>query len=229
MNTHCAIAFGLLLLFRESAAADVMVTIVADDLAIPGETWVYAIPRSSAAIAASKLPVKHAIVDQQGKEFIPLVSVVRAGSPVDFPNSDNIRHQVYSFSPAKVFNLKLYSGKPAAPVVFDKSGVVTLGCNIHDRMISWVRVVDTPWIARADPKGEAIVKDLPDGEYALHAWHPGIDALAHEQSVSEVVVVAGASRVEKALRVSATPIARLRQQLLTGGDNTIAPPRPETK
>jgi plastocyanin len=113
-----------------------------------------------------------AIVDQVNKEFVPLVSVVQAGTPITFPNKDNIRHHVYSFSVPKVFDLKLYSGVPASPVVFDKPGLVVLGCNIHDWMLAYVLVVDTPYFAKTDDKGGAKIDSLPAGEYEISAWHP---------------------------------------------------------
>ena len=86
---------------------------------------------------------------QQGKQFLPGVLVVPVGTSVHFPNRDSVRHHVYSFSPAKKFELKLYTGTPANPVVFERAGVVTLGCNIHDRMVGWIVVVDTPYYAQA--------------------------------------------------------------------------------
>lgn len=114
------------------------------------------------------------VIDQLDKEFVPRVSVLQTGTPVEFPNSDNIRHQVYSFSPAKTFTLKLYSGRPGEPVVFDKPGVVVLGCNIHDHMIAWVVAVDTPWFARTDAHGQAALRELPAGSYQLSVWHPAV-------------------------------------------------------
>ena len=81
---------------------------------------------------------------QQKKQFVPEVLVVPVGSEVRFPNHDTVRHHVYSFSPAKKFELKLYTGTPANPVLFDRPGVVVLGCNIHDQMVGWILVVDTP-------------------------------------------------------------------------------------
>jgi len=98
------------------------------------------------------------------------VLAVQTGTAVRFPNSDNVRHQVYSFSSAKRFQLPLYAGSPAAPVVFDKPGVVTLGCNIHDRMSAFVVVVDTPYfVATGSSPGE--LPNLPEGRYVVHVWH----------------------------------------------------------
>ncbi len=111
-------------------------------------------------------------VDQVNKQFVPQVTIVQTGTSVDFPNSDNIRHSLYSFSPPKVFTQKLYSGKQAPPITFDKPGLVLLGCNIHDQMVAWIVVVDTPYIAKSGADGTAALKSLPPGEYAVHAWYP---------------------------------------------------------
>jgi plastocyanin len=113
-------------------------------------------------------------VDQINKEFVPYVSVVPVGSRVRFPNKDNVRHHVYSFSDAKKFELKLYSGVPAEPVLFDRPGVVALGCNIHDWMLAYVLVVDTPWFARSNDQGLAELQ-LPPGPHSLQIWHPDLE------------------------------------------------------
>ena len=120
-------------------------------------------------LPAAKLPA--ASIDQVNKEFVPRVSVVQTGTTITFPNKDDIRHHVYSFSSPKIFDLKLYSGTPANPVIFDKPGLVVLGCNIHDWMVGYLLVVDTPYFARSDAKGEARI-EAPAGEYEVNAWHP---------------------------------------------------------
>lgn len=112
-----------------------------------------------------------AAIDQVGRQFVPRVSVVQVGTAVTFPNSDDIRHQVYSFSPAKVFELKLYSGTAAAPVVFDKPGLVVMGCNIHDRMVAFLQVVDTPWFGRSGRDGVVRIDGVPDEDVVVHVWH----------------------------------------------------------
>lgn len=125
--------------------------------------------------AAASLHPASAVIDQRDTQFTPLVSVIGVGSQVRFPNSDNVRHQVYSFSPAKRFQLPLYSGKPAQPVIFDAPGVVELGCNIHDWMIAYVVVADTPYRAITDADGVATIT-APAGHYTMHVWHPGMKA-----------------------------------------------------
>ena len=111
------------------------------------------------------------IIDQINKRFVPRVSVLRTGTEVTFPNSDRIRHQVYSFSPAKTFSLKLYAGSPNTPVTFDHPGLVVLGCNIHDNMLAYVAVVDSPYFAKTADSG-TVSLTLPAGRYRLLAWHP---------------------------------------------------------
>jgi plastocyanin len=115
-----------------------------------------------------------ALMDQQAKQFVPNVLVVRSGTEVAFPNSDNIRHHVYSFSPAKKFELRLYQGTPSEPVLFDKPGAVVLGCNIHDWMIGYVYVTDDPWFAVSDAQGRVQLDSLPQGNYRVSLWHPQV-------------------------------------------------------
>ncbi|MEP6886170.1 MAG: hypothetical protein ABJC66_15595 [Gammaproteobacteria bacterium] len=114
-------------------------------------------------------------VDQVDKQFVPFVKAVLVGSKVRFPNSDNIRHQVYSFSPTKKFELPLYGGTDAPPVVFDKPGVVVLGCNIHDWMVGYIYVSETPLFAKTALAGTASIEDLPPGEYNVRIWHPNME------------------------------------------------------
>jgi plastocyanin len=119
-------------------------------------------------------PVKPAdgVVDQVKLEFVPYVTVIPAGSKVTFPNSDKVRHHVYSFSPAKTFELPLYAGAAAPAVLFEKPGVVPLGCNIHDWMIGYIYVAATPWAARTGKDGKAMLDGVPPGAYVARAWHP---------------------------------------------------------
>ncbi len=118
-----------------------------------------------------------AVIDQVDRQFTPHVSVLRTGTAVSFPNHDNIRHSVYSYSKARSFTLRLYAGQPANPVVFDRPGVVALGCNIHDSMLGWVLVVDTPWTARSDAGGVARLTGVPAGRYRLRGWAEPMPAL----------------------------------------------------
>lgn len=125
---------------------------------------------------SSNAAATQAEVAQKDLTFVPFVSAVQKGTQVEFPNQDKTRHHVYSFSPAKVFELKLYAGKPEAPVLFDKAGVVALGCNIHDYMQAFVYVGDSPYLAVSNNDGLVQLTGVPDGQYQLKVWHPWQDA-----------------------------------------------------
>ena len=113
-----------------------------------------------------------ATILQQDREFNPYLTIVQTGTAVEFPNLDPFKHHVYSFSQPKIFEIKLYAGKPAKPVVFDKPGVVALGCNVHDWMEAYVLVVDTPYFAKTGADGRACIANVPAGPYKLKLWHP---------------------------------------------------------
>jgi len=141
----------------------------------------------------AKTTTAKAEMGQRDRQFTPQLLVVQTGTAVNFPNFDTVRHHVYSISPIKVIDIKLYSGTPTAPVVFDKPGVATLGCNIHDRMSAHIIVVDTPTFARTDARGQATF-DLPPGEHAVKAWHAGQKA-APQQALRLDVPAAGGPSV----------------------------------
>ncbi len=115
-------------------------------------------------------------IEQRGRKFSPLVTVIQTGTAVSFPNRDSVRHQVYSFSSPKIFELKLYSGTGGDPVVFDKPGTVVIGCNIHDQMAAFIQVVDTPYFAKSDASGKVSIDNIQPGKYQLKIWHPNIPA-----------------------------------------------------
>lgn len=122
-----------------------------------------------------------AVMDQQDMRFVPSVLAVRTGTAVTFPNRDDIRHQIYSFSPAKRFELRLYQGTPSEPVVFDKPGLVVLGCNIHDWMVGYIYVTDAPWFAVSDAQGHVSFDNLPAGDYQVTLWHSSLPDMQPKQ------------------------------------------------
>jgi plastocyanin len=154
--------------WQGAAAAQISATIQ-DTSGAPVRDAVVALLPATGAPASGPRPT--VALDQVKKQFVPHVLVIETGTTLYFPNSDNIRHQVYSFSDAKRFELKLYAGKTAAPVVFDQPGVVVLGCNIHDWMSAYVYVVATPFFAMTDRDGHATIK-APLGSYEVKVWHP---------------------------------------------------------
>ena len=122
----------------------------------------------------SKMPnglVPQATMDQIEKTFVPGLLPIVVGTKVRFPNHDQIHHHVYSFSRTKTFELPLYKGTDAPPVLFDKVGVVKVGCNIHDWMSGIILVLPTPYFAQTDAEGRFTLADLPQGQYSVVAWH----------------------------------------------------------
>jgi plastocyanin len=149
----------------------------------------------------AKAPVKPAQgvdIAQEARRFVPAVTVVPVGTKVNFPNRDSVRHHLYSFSPAKRFELRLYVGRPESPIEFDRAGVVVLGCNIHDTMVGWVIVSDTPWFGKSPASGLVSLADVPAGSYVLRAWHPDMPAGA--TGVEQPVTV-GAGALDLNVRV----------------------------
>ena len=153
----------------------------------------HALPGAVVTVRPLDGQVRHAaplraVVDQVDRAFAPDLLVIPIGSTVEFPNSDSVSHQIYSFSPTKRFQLPLYRGKPYPPVHFDQAGVVTLGCNIHDDMLAYLVVTDAPWFGRTDTAG-AWSTELPRGHYRVAIWHPRLresDAdLERELTVAE--------------------------------------------
>jgi plastocyanin len=145
--------------------------------------------------AAAAVPAA-GVMDQRDRQFAPHVLVVQRNASVKFPNSDDIRHQVYSFSPAKPFNLPLYHGVPAEPVTFDKAGQVVLGCNIHDQMLGYIVVVDTPWFGKSDAAGRVSIAGVPAGTYRARLWYPGM--------------AESAAAIEKAVRIESSGVTSVR-------------------
>jgi plastocyanin len=170
------------------ARAGLVEAIVTDD---KGKPIADAVVSLTGVAASAPAPAKTTLMmDQQNKEFVPYVLPVYVGTPVNFPNRDNIRHHVYSFSASKKFELPLYIGTPAAPVVFDKPGVVALGCNIHDWMLAYVYVVATPHFAKTGADGRAQLEGLAAGTYEARVWHPRLRGET-EKTAKPVTLSAG--------------------------------------
>ena len=124
-------------------------------------------------------------VTQRNLQFDPGVLLAPVGSQVAFPNADDTGHHVYSFSPAKIFDLRIIAGGQSDAVLFDQVGSVAIGCNIHDNMVGFIHVVDTPYAAVSDASGLVQIRDVPNGRYRLRFWHQALDARGN---VSEIEV-----------------------------------------
>jgi plastocyanin len=132
-------------------------------------------------------PAEPVSIVQRGQEFQPYVTPVVVGTRVRFPNEDSVQHHVFSLSRAMAFDLPLYRGEPPAPIAFERAGIVSLGCNIHDWMSAYVVVLATPHFGRSGAEGEVSIDLLPAGRYRLEVWHPRL----REPETREIVVDAG--------------------------------------
>ncbi|MCA8864733.1 MULTISPECIES: Cupredoxin [unclassified Halomonas] len=181
------------------------------------------VPNANAAqIAISSAdgqPLEHAVVEvyydsaagnspqeeniyQRDAAFHPKVLTVPTGSHVAFPNQDTTRHHVYSFSPAKTFDLNLYLKETPPAVHFDQPGIVVLGCNIHDHMQAFIVVSDAPYTATTGAEGVLILPTLPVGEHRVRVWHPRLD---DSQQVWWEGIITDNDQLEVSLELNALP------------------------
>ena len=158
----------------QTTAATLEVSVVDEEGRPIEHVAVYAMPAHGAAARPATTPT--AFMDQQKLQFVPHLLIVQAGTSVTFPNSDEVSHHVYSFSETKEFELPLYKGDVYPPVIFDDAGIVVLGCNIHDGMLGYVVVVDTPHFAQTNERGVAVLENVPADDYAVSAWTPRVRA-----------------------------------------------------
>jgi plastocyanin len=128
-------------------------------------------PENGTAPSPTNIP-NEATIDQRNQMFVPLAVTIRKGGHVVFANNDATMHQVYSFSPIKQFEYEIRQGEKSPPVVFDRPGVAAIGCNIHDNMVAFVYVADSPWTVTTDDHGHARIANVPTGAYRASVWHP---------------------------------------------------------
>lgn len=174
-----------------------------DGAPVPGVV-VVAEPRDGSPAAP---PPEGVAMTQRNLSFQPEILVVQAGTSVSFPNEDAVKHHVYSFSPAKTFELPLYSGTEHPPEVFDTPGLVTLGCNIHDSMLGYVLVTASPHFGKTAPDGVLFLEGLDPGAYAVTIWHPRIRTkepeLVREAQVEAIGTTVVSFRLTRALKAHA--------------------------
>ena len=191
-------------------AAGIQITLIGAD----NRPVVDAVATATPVGSLAKFPHdrKPAVMDQLNKAFVPQVLVIGAGTAVEFPNNDSVSHQVYSFSPAKQFQLSLYKGELHTPVQFDTAGLVVLGCNIHDSMVGYIYVADTPYFGKTDATGTVRLTSLARGAYRVVVWSPSIadDAgLLHKDvAVEEGGIVEVGFHLKKSLRPRPEPRPR---------------------
>jgi plastocyanin len=179
----CCVVAWLFTGLSPSRAGDLIVTI-ADRAGKPVPEVVITAAAQAPRPGAKGMTPEPAVMDQRNLAFVPQLLVVGVGAEVQFPNNDMVSHQVYSFSPAKRFQLPLYKGAQHRPVDFDKAGLVVLGCNIHDQMVGYIYVTDAGYYGKSDAQGTLHLNNLPAGDYTLTWWSPYIADPADKMSTT---------------------------------------------
>lgn len=204
MTRPLAIVGIFLVALGRAAAADVSFKIADANGAPVADAVVSLVPLDAPAKLTP--PAEPLEIAQSGQEFSVFVTPLVVGSAVNFPNQDNCSHQVYSLSPPKKFALPLYKPGNGSTVVFDRPGVVALGCNIHDWMLAYVVVLETPFFAKTATDGSAIVA-APPGRYRADVWHPRLA----KTETREVTVAAGAAVPAQGFTLALKPDRRIRR------------------
>lgn len=186
------IAASLLLLSASPAVAGTLVVRVVDPAGRPVNDAVVIVDPVGRP-SPPPLPAGPYRIEQRNMHFSPFVSVVPVGANVSFPNFDATRHHVYSFSPAKRFELKLFARDQSRSVRFDKAGIIAIGCNIHDQMSAFLFVTASPWTQRTE-RGSVTFRDAPSGQVKISVWHPYLRAPS--LTVSRVLPPGGGNRAE---------------------------------
>lgn len=200
-HLFCRVAMLLFVATASHAAELTMQTINSEGRPIPDAvaTLIPLDPMPASPVTSS------AEISQNAQEYTNYVTVVQAGTKVIFPNQDSVQHHVYSLSKPKKFEFPLYNPGQAESVVFDVSGIVTLGCNIHDWMVAYVLIVPTPYFNKTSADGTTLVT-APAGRYRLEVWHP---RLAKTQS--EEIVLSEVAPLSKNFTLTLKPDRRIRR------------------
>lgn len=204
---------ALLLLGAGAASAGEIAVSVLDRDGHPVDAVVVTVAATRGGAAIRRAAPAPAIMDQRDRAFVPRVLVVGVGASVEFPNNDSVSHQVYSFSAAKPFQLPLYKGTRHPPVLFDREGLVVLGCNIHDQMTGYIVVTGAPFFGMTDAAGSYRAGAVPEGDYDVTVWSPLIADPAANLTRQVHVAAAGPTdvRVQLAQALRARPEPRPRR------------------
>jgi plastocyanin len=162
---------------------------VVDGNGLPVRDAVVELHAAKAPAGTIRFPWKMGMA-QKDRQFTPGTLIVARGSTVAFPNLDNVRHSIYSFSKPARFEIELYGRDQTRTHTFNVAGSVKLGCNIHDEMRGYIRVTDTPFAGKTDQNGYVTLTGMADGAARLTVWHPALRAPDNE-SVSAITVTGG--------------------------------------
>lgn len=183
-----------------AVAGDLNVTVRDTSGAPVADAVVMVYPASGVSMSGVKFPWAYQ-VSQHDIMFDPFVLVAPVGAEVSFPNQDKVRHHVYSFSPGNKFELKLYGRNESPTHVFKTAGVVALGCNIHDDMVAYIRVVDTPYAIKTAANGSAEIRGIPGGAARVVLWQPYMRAPKNEVTVQAQIPASGAATLNQTVEI----------------------------
>lgn len=187
------LSIAVMLWGGQALAGDLTVTVRgADGKPVP-DAVVTVYPNGQPTKGPIKFPWAYRVV-QQNIQFAPFMLVVPVGAEVSFPNLDKVRHHVYSFSPGNKFEIKLYGREENRTAKMNAVGAVAIGCNIHDQMVGFIRVVDTAYAGKTDAGGVVTIQDIPAGAVTAKVWHPYMRALKNEKALSTTSIGAGPAR-----------------------------------
>lgn len=180
--------FAALCLLVVSATGPQQGTIqVFDQRGLPVEGAVIEVPAPPGSTRSLAFPWRNAMA-QLNQTFVPGTLIVAQGATVAFPNLDTVRHSIYSFSRPARFQIDLYGRDQTRSQRFPITGTVALGCNIHDKMRGYIRVVSTPFAAKTDLNGLGAIDGLEPGSYRVTIWHPRL--LAGGNEIAQTVTIA---------------------------------------
>lgn len=199
MRQH-VVGLTLLVLTAGSPGAAELTLHITDSQRRPiGNAVITLAPQASGRTVSNPRPLSpKQTMGQQHEIFIPPVLIIPQGGQVVFTNEDATRHHVYSFSPVKAFEFVLAQGETSEAITFDRTGVVAIGCNIHDRMVAHIYVTEQPWGALTDNNGYATFSGLPEGTYVARLWHPRLRP-GRPEPTQTVTVSSGTATVEASL------------------------------
>lgn len=132
--------------------------------------------------------VRENTMQQVEQQFVPHVLSIHKGEVVHFPDTDTVQHHVYSFSKARTFEIAIYQKEVSRKINFDEPGIVELGCNIHDWMLGYIYVAESPLFAKTNSSGEATFDKLPSGPIEVKIWHPRLS----ESDIKKTYLLNGA-------------------------------------
>ncbi|WP_301752149.1 methylamine utilization protein [uncultured Erythrobacter sp.] len=184
-----AALFGGPVLVQAATPAALTVQVV-DAAGLPVRDAVVELRSAKPPAGPIRFPWKIGMV-QKNRQFTPGTLIVAKGSTVAFPNLDNVRHSIYSFSKPARREIDLYGRDQTRTHTFAVTGSVKLGCNIHDEMRGYIRVTDTPFAGKTDHNGHITLTGMAGGAASLTVWHPQIRTPSGE-STSAITITGGA-------------------------------------